>query len=54
MMAKTSTPRARAVRTTALTAAFIPGASPPLVKTAILLCSFFDIVDLCLMVFQDL
>lgn len=31
-----SQPRKNAVRATARTAAFIPGASPPLVKTAIL------------------
>jgi hypothetical protein len=34
-----------AVRTTALNAAFIPGASPPLVKTPILFMDFLVIIS---------
>src|ERR1044071_6188765 len=41
-MPNTSQPRARAPRVTARTAAFMPGASPPLVRTAI----FFKLVIL--------
>jgi hypothetical protein len=41
----TSQPRKKAVRATALTAAFIPGASPPLVKTPILITSLLSLAS---------
>jgi len=41
----TSQPRKKAVRATALTAAFIPGASPPLVKTPILISNLLSLAS---------
>jgi hypothetical protein len=41
----TSQPRKKAVRATALTAAFIPGASPPLVKIPILITNLLSLAS---------